>query len=172
MKPLEANKVEQLLEVLQKEPAQRIGHFTASSHILTKYLHRFCQAYDNEYYLYCIKDVFYDKSITKYAGKSNIQIAKFNLHRPSYRMQTTEFDYLFITVDLEEENKKEFLKKCSTVIKTGGDIIIIFPKLGYVVQGEWRDILQQQCYISVKIIDDLFEHYDVIIAKRIDSKGI
>ena len=63
MKPIEADKVEQLLKILQKRSGQHLIHFTASSHILTKYLHQFCQTHDNEYYLYCTKDVFYDKSI-------------------------------------------------------------------------------------------------------------
>jgi hypothetical protein len=170
MKPLEADKVEQLLEVLQKKPGQRIVHFTASSHILTKYLHRFCQTHNNDYYLYCTKDVFYDKSMTKYAGQSNIQIAKFNLHRPRYILKATEFDYLITTVDLTEEDKGKFLGKCYPILKTGGNIIIILPNSGYTERDEWRDILQEQYYGSVNIIDDLFEHYDVIIAKRMHGK--
>ena len=171
MKPLEADKVKQLLEVLQKKPGQRIVHFTASSHILTKYLHRFCQTHNNDYYLYCTKDVFYDKSMTKYADQSNIHIAKFNLHRPSYLMKAIEFDYLIVTVDLTEEDKGEFLEKCSPIIKIGGNVIIIILNLEYTEHDTWRDILQEQYYGSVNIIDDLFEHHDVIIAKRMHGKG-
>ena len=171
MKPLEADKVEQLLEMLQKEPGQRIVHFTASSHILTKSLHQFCQTHNNDYYLCCTKEVFYDKSMTKYAGQNNIHIEKFNLQRPRYMMQAIKFDYLIVTVDLTEEDKGEFLEKCYPVIRTGGNIIIILPNLEFMEHDEWRDILQEQYYSSVNIIDDLFEHYDVIIAKRIHGKG-
>ena len=167
MKSLESNKVDQLLEVLGKKPGQRIVHFTTSSHILTKHLHQFCQAHNNEYYLYCIKDVFYDKSMTKYAGQSNISIVKFDLHSPRYMMQTIEFNYLIATLDFTEEDKGEFLQKCYPIIQTDGNIIIIIPNSGYPERNEWRDILQKQYYVSVNIIDDLFEHYDVITAKRI-----
>jgi len=170
MKPLESNKVEQLLEILEKKPGQRIVHFTTSSHILTKHLHQFCQTHNNDYYLYCTKDVFYDKSMTKYADQSNIRIVKFDLRRPRYMMQTIEFDCLIATLDFTAEDKEEFLEKCYPIIRTGGKIIIIIPNSGYPERDEWKELLQEQYYVSVSIIDDLFEHYDVIIAKRMHGQ--
>ncbi len=65
-----------------------------------------------------------------------------------------------------KEDKGKFLEKCYPVIKTGGNIIIILPNLEFMERDEWRDILQEQYYSSVNIIEDLFKHYDVIIAKR------
>lgn len=169
MKPFESDKVKKLLEVLHKKPAQRIVHFTLSSHILTKYLHQFCKTYDNDYYLYCIKDVFYDKSMTKYAGQSNMHIVKFDLHRPNYMIHDIEFDYLIVTLDFKDEDKRKFLEKCIPLLRTGGHIIIILPNLEYSQHNEWRDLLQDQHYVSISLIDDLFEHYDVIIGKCVDK---
>jgi len=172
MKPFEQDKVKQLLEILQKKPTQRIVHFTTSSHILTKYLHQLSQTHNHDYYLYCNKDVFYDKSMTKYADQSNIHIFKFDLHRPRYMVQPIEFDYLIATLDFTEEDKGEFLGKCSPLIRTGGTIMIIIPNSRYTERDEWKNILQKQYYTSVNIIDDLFEHYDVIIAKRVHVQEI
>lgn len=172
MKPLESNKVEKLLEILQIKPGQRVVHITSSSHILTKHLHQFCQTHNNAYYLYCTKDVFYDKCMTKYVDKSNIRIVKFDLRHPKYRMYDIDFDYLIATLDFREENKELFLEKCYPVIRRGGKIIIIIPNSKYPERDEWREILQKQHYISVNIINDLFEHYDVITAKRIDGGEI
>jgi len=172
MKPFEQDKVKQLLEILQKNPAKRIVHFTASSHILTKYLHQLSQTHNYDYYLYCNKDVFYDKSMTKYADQSNIRIFKFDLHSTRYMVQPKEFDYLIATLDFTEEDKGEFLEKCSPLIRTGGNIMIIIPKSRYPECDEWKNLLQKQYYVSVNIINDLFEHYDVIIAKCVHVQKI
>ena len=171
MKPFEPNKVKQLLKMLQKKPGQSIVHFTTSSHIVTKYLHQFCQTHNNNYYLNCTKDVFYDKSMTKYVDQRNICIVKFNLRRPSYTMHAIKFDYLIVTLDFTEENKGAFLEKCYPIIKIGANIIILIPNSGYPERDEWRELLQEQYYVSVNIIDDLFEHYDVIIAKHTNGGG-
>lgn len=171
MKPLEEDKLEQLLQILQKKPAQRIVHFSNGSHLLTKYLSQFCETYENDYYLYCTKDVFYDKSMTKYTNQPHMHIVKFNLRRPRYMIRALEYDYLIATLDFEEEDKAEFLEKCYPIIRTGGNIIIIIPNSGYSEQDEWRDILEEQYYVSVNIIDDIFEHHDVIVAKRMHGWG-
>ncbi|OQX77936.1 MAG: hypothetical protein B6D54_00785 [Epsilonproteobacteria bacterium 4484_65] len=92
MKTLEEDKLEQLLQIIQDTPGQRIVHFSDDSHILTKHLSECCKIHEGDYYLNCTKD-------------------------------------------------------------------------------EWRDILTEQYYVSTNIIDDLFEHYDVIVSKRMHGWG-
>jgi len=41
MKTLEEDKLEQLLQIIQDKPGQRIVHFSNGSHILTKHLSEF-----------------------------------------------------------------------------------------------------------------------------------
>lgn len=171
MKNLEQVQVEQLLQIIQSKPGQRIVHFSDGSHLLTKNLSELCKEHDSAYHLYCTKDAFYDKSVRKYEGQDHIRITKFNLRRPRYLMQGIEFDYLIVTLDFTEEDKAEFLAKCYPIIRTGGNIIIIIPNSSYSERDEWSDILVDQNYVSTNIIDDFFEEYDVIVSKRMHGWG-
>jgi len=171
MKSLESNQVEQLLQILQKKHGQRIVHFCESPNIFIENLHQFCQTYDNAYYLYCTKDECYDTSLLHYTDQSHIKIFKFMLRRPRYLMQGIEYDYLISTLDFSSEDKEIFLEKCYPIIRTGGNIIIIIPNSSYAERDEWWDILEKQYYVSVSIIDDMFDEYDVIVAKRMHGWG-
>lgn len=171
MKSIESNEVEELLQVIQKKPAQRIVHFSHESHLLTPSLHQFCITQENDYYLYCTQDDFYDKMAKAYENAPHMKIVKFNLRRPRYLIRGIEFDYLISTLDFDIEDKTEFLQKCYPIIRTGGNIVIIIPNSTYPQRDEWRDILQEQYYVSVAIIDDIFKGYDVIVAKRMHGWG-
>ena len=171
MKRLEQDKVEQLLQIIQNKPGQRIVHFSDASSVLTKSLSDLCKQQDSAYHLYCTNDAFYDQCITEYEGEEHIRIVKFNLRRPRYLMQGIEFDYLIASLDFEEEDKAEFLGKCYPIIRTGGNIMIIIPNSSYEERDEWSDILVEQYYVSTSIMDDLFEEYDVIVSKRMHGWG-
>jgi len=170
MKTLEQDKVEQLLQIIQNKPGQRIIHFSEGSHILTKTLSKLCRKYDHQYYLVCKKDVFYDKSMTKYAGQPHMHIERSPLRDDGYTIQDTRYDYLISTLDLKSENKTTFLEKYSPLIKIGGSIIIFIPNSGYQEDEEWRTVLEEEDYGSTHIRSDLFEHYDVIVSKHSDER--
>lgn len=171
MKNLEQTQVEQLLEIIQSKPGQRIVHFSDSSSILTKNLSDLCKTHDSAYHLYCTEDTCYDESIGTYEGQDHIRITKFNLRRPRYLMQGIEFDYLVATLNFTEEDKAVFLEKCYPIIRTGGNIIIIIPNSTYADRDEWQEILEEQYYVSVNIMDDMLDDYDVIVAKRMHGWG-
>jgi len=171
MKNIESSQVEQLLQIIQSKPGQRIVHFSDGSPILTENLSALCKTHDSIYHLYCIKDTCYDESIRTYEGQDYMRITKFNLRRPRYLMQGIEFDYLITTLDFTEEDKALFLEKCYPIIRTGGNIMIIISNSGYEERDEWRDILTEQYYVSISIIDDIFQEHDVIVAKRMHGWG-
>jgi len=171
MKPIEEDKLEQLLQVIEEKPGQRIVQFADRDHSIIQSIHNLCKQYDNQYYLNCTEDNLYEESLKRFTNQEHIRISKFILRRPRYKLQGIEYDYLIATLDFEKEDKTEFLEKCYPIIRTGGNIIIIIPNAGYPERDEWSDILQDQYYVSVNIIDDLFEHYDVIIARRLHGWG-
>lgn len=173
MKILEQDKVEELLHIIQNEPDQRIIHFSDGSHILTRSLSKWCKKHHSHYYLYCTKDAFYDKSVTKYANQSHMHIVKFNLSHPKHIMQHINYDYLIVTIDFTQQDKTIFLEKCYSVIRRSeGSMIILIPNSSYDQREEWRDILAEQYYASMNIIDDLFGEYDVIVSKRMQTEEI
>ncbi|HFD14435.1 MAG TPA: hypothetical protein ENJ34_03935 [Epsilonproteobacteria bacterium] len=171
MKHLEPSQVEELLQILAKKPGQRIVHFSDANHILTKHLQHFCQNIDTQYYLYCINDSCYDDIKPLYADASHIKTIKFNLRRPRYLIQGIEYDYLLATLDFTQENKREFLEKCYPIIRTGGNIIILIPNSTSAQRDEWSTLLEETYYLSVNIIDNIFNDNDVIVAKRMHGWG-
>jgi len=171
MKNIEQSQVEQLLQIIQSKPGQRIVHFSDDSSIITESLSKLCKTHDSAYHLYCTNDTSYKQSVDTYKDQDHIHITKFMLRRPRYLMQGIEFDYLIATLDFREEDKALFLKKCYPIIRTGGNIMIIIPNSAYKERDEWREILEEQYYVSVTIIDDMFADYDVIVAKRMHGWG-
>lgn len=168
---MQTHQVEQLLQILQSKPGQRIVHFSDTPHILSKSLVSFCELHESHYYLYCANETLYKKSIDKYKNQTHIHILNFKLARPRYLMQAIEFDYLISTLDFDTEDKTTFLEKCYPIIRTGGNIIIIIPNSSYAVRDEWRDTLTEKYYVSSSIIEDIFDDYDVIVSKRMHGWG-
>jgi len=171
MKTLKDEQVTQLLQILQKKPAQRIVHFSDKRQMLSKHLAHFCQIHDNHYQLYCTESSHYEQSKQDYAHSPHVQVLHFKLQRPRYLIQAIEYDYLISTLDFTQNNKSEFLEKCYPIIRTGGNIILIVPRTGYTERDEWRAILEEMYYVSVNIIDDILDNYDVIVAKRLHGWG-
>lgn len=172
MKNIEQSEVEELLHIIQDKPDQQIIHISDGSHILTRSLSKWCKKHHSHYYLYCTKDVFYDKSVTKYANQPQMHIVKFNLGHPIPTIQHVKYDYLIATVDFTQQNKAVFLEKCYPVVRRGGSMIILIPSSSCTQRDEWRDILTEQYHASMKVIDDLFEQYDVIVSKRLQPQEI
>ena len=171
MKNLNDENTDQLLQIIQKKPAQRIVHFSDGSHFLSKKLAALCKDYESDYYLNCCKDACYDKAVTKYAEQPHVHVMKFNLLRPRYKIQGIEYDYLFATLDWEENDKEAFLQKCYPIIRTGGNMILIIPNSSYAQRDEWSALLEEMYYVSSSFMDDMFEDYDVIVTKRMHGWG-
>jgi len=171
MKNLEPEAVDQLLQIIQEKPGQRLIHFSEGSHLITKKLSALAQRYESIYTLNCCEPVCYEKAVTKYGDLPHMHIVHFNLARPRYKIQGIEYDYLISTLDFKERDKKAFLAKCYPIIRTAGNIIIIIPNSSYAERDEWLAILEEQYYTSTNIMDDIFESYDVIVSKRMHGWG-
>ena len=168
MKILNPKQVELFLNILDKKPGQQIIHFSESSHLLTKKLQRFCQENNIHYNLYCTKDVFYDKSKTKYANTSHIDIFKFDLHSFNYISQGTKYDYLIVTLDFTKVCKRQFLERSCPILRQGGSLIIITPQSDNTGLHEWQSILHDEPYETVNTFNTILDDYDVILAKYQD----
>jgi hypothetical protein len=67
--------------------------------------------------------------------------------------------------------RSDFLKKTHSIIKNAGMILIFLPKEERTQYYEWTALLEEHYYVASSIIDDLFEHYDVIISKKMHGWG-
>jgi len=171
MKHLNKDKINQLLEIIEKKPAQRVVHFADEKNPLINELLTLATLHKMEYHLNTTTEIFYSTLIKKSEKEKALTVTKFTLKRPRYMIKAIEYDYLFATLNWEENDKKSFLEKCYPIIKTGGNIIIFMKKGNYAQKDEWRDILEEQYYVSTNIIDDLFENHDVIVSKRMHGWG-
>ena len=171
MKTLDPKQAKELLEIIQSKPGQRIVHFSEKENELSKILHQFSQENDNNYYLYCTEKTFYETAKEFYTEESHIRVVNFNTARPRYMIQGIEYDYLIASIDFTQEDKAIFLGKCYPIIRTGGNIIILIPNSHSEIHDEWLSVLEEQYYVSVNIIDNIFDEYDVIVAKRMHGWG-
>ena len=170
MKQLEEEKIDQLLGIINLYPSIRIMQFSDGSHLLSKKISRLCEENDYEYQLNCTDDIFYQKSILKYAENNHVKVKQINLGQPRYAIQAKMYDYLFVSSDIPDEEKLSFLKKTYSVIKNAGNIIIFVPKGDYPQIQLWTQLLEDNNFVATNTLD-IFSNYDVIISKKMHGWG-
>ncbi len=171
MKSIEKNKLEQLLEIIKPAPALRIAHFSENGEEMTEILSDFCTKNGYEYQVNCTDPSFYDTLSEKYSENPNVKCINFNLSRPKYMIQGKLYEYLFVTSGIPEADRSAFLQKTHGIIKNAGLILIFLPKGDRKQRYDWTALLEEHYYVASSIIDDLFEHYDVLISKKMHGWG-
>ena len=169
MKILEEDKLIQLLEIVEDSPASRIAHFNDADESLMKTIYKFCQDREYEYQLNVTDDEFYDKINSSYEDKPLINITNFNLKRANYRVQGREYEYIFVSSDIEDIDT--FLSRCYHIVKHAGIIVIFVEKDDYEKKYRYIELLEKNNFVATNTIDDLFEEFSVIISKRMHGWG-
>jgi len=171
MKNLEKNKLQLLLDIVADRPSTRIAHFSDGGKEMTDSLSDLCAKQEYSYQINCTSPDFYASVEEEYNILPHIHLLNFSLARPKYFIQGKEYDYLFVTATIPREERSEFLRKCYDIIKTAGNLILFIPKGSREEHDEWLWILQERGYVSTSTMDDMFEHYDIIISKRMHGWG-
>jgi tRNA A58 N-methylase Trm61 len=171
MKKLEKNKLKALLEIIGSNPSLQIAHFTQGGEMLTNMLSEYCHTRDYLYQINSIDNAFYDTSRDKFKTIDTTLVKNFNLNRKSYMMQGKQYDFIFITVDIEDNFKEEFLKQIHKIVLNAGNIVIFLPKGDTDQRYKWIALLEETYYVATNTIDDLFENYDIIISKKMHGWG-
>lgn len=171
MEKIEKTKLEQLLQIVPDHPMIRMAHFADSGMEMTEILGRFCQQKGYEYQINCTDPSFYEKAAEAYKHSRNVKVIKFTLERPRYMIQGKLYDFLFVTSLIQESLREVFIERCHPVIKNAGNIIIFLPKGYRKERYEWMRLLEEYNYVASSTIDDLFEHYDILISKKMHGWG-
>lgn len=171
MKNLEKDKLKTLLDIIGTNPSVRLAHFTDDGEILVDMLHEYCHPKEYLYQINCTNYSFYEESIDKFKDFETTIVRDFSLERKSYMIQGKQYDFIFITTVIEEEFREEFLKRVYRIILNAGNILIFIPKGDYAQRYNWVEILEETYYVATNTIDDLFEHYDVLISKKMHGWG-
>ncbi len=171
MKHLEKEKLKTLLNIIGTTPSHQIAHFTQGGEALIEGIYEYCKQQGYRYQIYCTNGDFYDKFKDKYNSSKTTHVMNFPLQRKVYKIQAREFNVLFVSSIIEEEERNDFLKKSHKIIRSSGNIIIFIPKKDYRIRDNWVASLEDNLYVSTSITDDLFEHYDVIISRKMHGWG-
>ena len=170
MKQLEENKIDRLLGIINLYPSIEIAHFSDGSHLLSKKIYQLCDHNGYEYRLNCTSDLCYKKSLAKYQSADHITVKKFDLNRPRYTIQAKSYDYLFVSLEIADEEKSSFLQKSYSIIKNAGLILIFVPRGDLDQRKAWSDLLQENNFVATSTLD-IFSEYDVVISKKMHGWG-
>ena len=171
MKNLEKDKLKILLDIIGTNPFLRLAHFCTDGEILVDMLHDYCYSKEYLYQINCTNETFYEENIDKFKDLDTTVVRNFSLERKSYMIQGKQYDFIFVTTDIKEEFREEFLKRVHKIVLNAGNILIFIPKGDYTQRYNWIEVLEETYYVATNTIDDLFEHYDVIISKKMHGWG-
>jgi len=171
MKNLEKDKLETLLQIIGTNPSLRIAHFTEGEDGLTEALHDYCEAEGYEYQINCTDDSSTAMLSQKYNESSETEVRALPLERNSYMKQAKQYDFVFVTSEVEERLRADFLKKVHRIILNAGNVILFIDKENRGEKYQWIALLEENNYVATSTIDDLFEYYDIIISKKMHGWG-
>jgi len=149
----------------------RIVHFSDSGEDLPRVLGAFCAQKGYEYQINALDPAYLDTLRRHLHDAPHIKLVNFTLSRPRYMIQGKLYDYVFVTAAIEETIREDFLKRVHPVMKNGGNILLFLPKGDHTQRYEWMRLLEENYYVASNTIDDLFEHYDLLISKKMHGWG-
>jgi len=171
MKNLEKDKLETLLQIIGTNPSLQIAHFTQGEDTLTEALHDYCQKEEYFYQLNCTDHDSFETLLEKYKEDTKTHVRELPLERNSYMIQAKQYDFVFVTSLVEETSRDEFLKRIHKIILNAGNLIMFIAKENRSERYQWIALLEENNYVATSTIDDLFEHYDIIISKKMHGWG-
>jgi len=171
MKKLEKEQLETLFSIMGSTPSYKIAHFTDSGEAMISMLNDYCISNDYMYQVNCTEKMFYEKIADDYKDSENTKVVNFPLQRRSYMIQAQEYNFIFITANIEENFRKDFLQRVHKIVRSAGSLILLIPKKGYAESDKWVATLEENLYVSTSIIEDMFENYDVIISRKMHGWG-
>ncbi len=170
MKNLETKAINQLLAILPNHPAIRIMHFCDGGEAFCLALKTMCQEREYEYQLNIVDADFYEKAQELYAqeGVCATKLVKWEQRR--YASMARLYDFLFVTAFVPDEHEEAFIENVFHHIKSAGNIIIFLPKNEPKVLQRWWELLEEKYFVAINTID-IFEHYELLVAKKMHGWG-
>lgn len=169
MKELAQIEIEKLLEIISPAPLLRIGHFSDQGTVIPHAIDHFCAAQGYEYLLNCTSES-YLQSVLADTYTDACTAKHFPLERPNYMQHGKFYDYLFVSAQIREGARVEFLKKTHRVIKNAGLILLFLPRDDRAAPAAWQTLLEEHYFVATSMID-LDAQWRVIISKKMHGWG-
>ena len=170
MKNLEKEKLKTLLSIIKENPSLDIAHFTDQDNLLVELLNNYCIEKDYGYQLNILDNSLEEPMSKKYKSSSTT-IRPFQLQRKSYLMQGKQYDFVFVTANIEIDIESDFLKRLHQIIRNAGQLIVFIKKEDYTLRYRWIELLEEHNYVATNTIDNLCNDYDILITKKMHGWG-
>lgn len=171
MKQIEQDKLQKLLQIIGPYPSTSVVHFSDGNLELSEAIYGYCHAKSYHYQVNATEKGFFEAMQGRFEGREGIRIIDFSLKRPKYMIQGKSYEFLIVTMDLPEEQRDDFLRKAHEIIRNSGNILLFVPHGSSEEHYQWEKLLEENYYVATNTIDDLFEHYDLIISKKMHGWG-
>jgi hypothetical protein len=153
---------EKLLEMIPPYPKTNIFHLNNFDLTSSKVLFEFCKTNDYDYDLLSSDDKFLEKL-------SKFKATKLNIKQPRYNRHAKLYDYVFLTIDLDDiEDKKLFFTKIYHICKNASKILI-FLENGY--HDELENLLEELNFVASNYID-ISKNYRVLSVQKMHGWGV
>ena len=171
MKHIELDKLQKLLQIVGPYPSTSVVHFSDGNLEISETIYAYCHAKSYHYQINATDKAFCEQLQRKFEDKEGIRIIDFSLKRPKYLIQGKTYEFLFVTMDLSLDQADDFLHKAHEILRNSGNILLFLPHTSDEARYSWVKLLEENYYVATNTIDDLFEHYDVIISKKMHGWG-
>lgn len=172
MKKLEKDKLKTLLEIIGTNPSMQIAHFSSGGDELIDSLHDYCASKGYLYQINAVDRLLYENLKKRFKDVSTTTLVdNFQLKRKSYMKYAKQYDYLFVSIDIEDDFQDIFLKRVHKIILNAGNIIIFIPKGNSEKRYSLIASLEESYFVATSVIDDMFENYDIVISKKMHGWG-
>ncbi len=170
MKNLEKNRLKTLLSIIKDNPSLDIAHFTDQDNLLVELLNDFCIENGYGYQLNLLDNSIEELMSQKYKSSST-KVRPFHLQRKSYLIQAKQYDFVFVTANIDLDMESDFLKRLHQIIRNAGQLIIFIKKEDYKLRYRWIELLEEHNYVATNTIDNLCNDYDIVITKKMHGWG-
>jgi hypothetical protein len=170
MKNLEPEAITQLLNIIPDHPATRIMHFSEGGEPLCRAIKELCITREYEYQLNILKSDFQERAQEIFAEKGVCSTKLIKWEQRRYATMARLYDFLFITATVPDEQREMFIKNVFPHIKSAGNIILFLPKEKPHITEAWWRVLEDNLFVAMNTID-IFEHYEILIAKKMHGWG-
>jgi len=171
MKKLQENEIEQLLEILSEHPRLRIAHFTEGGELFINRLNQLSVEKGYEYQLHLLDDNLHRKLKENLVINDISNIKRIKWEQNRYASPALQYDLLFVTASIPNDYKEAFAKKIYSHIKSAGEIILFLEKGELKNSDEWRVALEEYLFVAINIEVNMFENYDILIARKMHGWG-
>ena len=170
MKKLEKKAINQLLSIIPNHPAQRIMQISDGGTELSDSIQALVKKEEYEFLLAITKEEVYPTLKEHYEEQSECSVKLIEFENRRYVSMAKSYEYLFVTAEVPLEIADKFSQTTHAHIKNAGNIIMFLPKNDLQTLAIWQEALTENLYVALNTID-LFENYEILIAKKMHGWG-